>query len=63
MKKLYIRYFKDKTDTMPHDSNFICESDKDADTQFWCIHGYVENVVDWMKQYPNGKVDFVWLNS
>jgi hypothetical protein len=59
--RIYIRYFKLKTDEIPADSNFIVNLDNPLASRY--INDYMcgLNISDWLGQYPNGKVDFVCL--
>ena len=60
MKHLYIRYFRNKEDTMPANSDRVSnkESVIIADLEEF---GVAESIFWWTNNYPNGKVDFVWL--
>ncbi len=59
-KKLYIRFFDNKEDLVPHDSSPLLNEESPTVNEFrqeecwWSL-------VDWMNRHPNGKVDFVWL--
>jgi len=61
MKKLYIRFFKNRGNEIPHDSNVVCNGDIGSVDAQKKIAEYSESVVVWMLLYPEGKVDFVWL--
>lgn len=55
MKKTYIRFFEDKNNEIPNDSEEIdLESSIGAE---WMK----EQTKDWLKKFPSGKVDFVNL--
>jgi hypothetical protein len=60
--KMYIRFFRNKEDGMPINSYKLGNDEEDNNT----IQNSAERVSDfingWMNQYPNGKVDFVWLS-
>jgi hypothetical protein len=53
-KILYIRFFDDKTRTIPLDSHAV----NTEDMVYLSECGY--EILGWMKDYPEGKVDFIW---
>ena len=61
MKILFIRFFYNKEDSVPRHSLPICKSIDTKTRQEANILEQMPNLFDWMNQYPNGKVDYVWL--
>ena len=53
-KILYIRFFDDKTRTIPLDSHAV----NTEDMVYLSECGY--EILGWMKDYPECKVDFIW---
>lgn len=61
MKK-FIRFFRNKEDTMPLTSFQLAPVDKQTNNTILDTPDNVyEHINEWMKLYSNGKVDFVWL--
>lgn len=61
MKLLFIRFFVNKNDTIPHDSFPICKSTDTKTQQEGKILDKIAHLFDWTNQHPDGKVDLVWL--
>jgi hypothetical protein len=59
-KKLFIRFFRNKEETIPHDSWGVCKK-SEYDERHFIQSDAVNAIGQWMTLYPNGKVDFVWL--
>lgn len=58
--KLYIRFFRNKKENVPVNSNLVCLRNEDM-AAFINLE-ISESIITWMEAYPNGKTDFVWLN-
>ena len=61
MTKLYIRFFEHK-EGIPTDSHKIADGPQEHAP--WinnALFSWLENIEDWMRKHPDGKVDFVWL--
>lgn len=50
MKHLYIRFFRDREDTMPHNSWRVTPGDN-----------LESDINQWLGNFPEGKVDFCYL--
>ena len=61
MKKLYVRFFKNKEDVLPADSFFVCVANERGSEQIASIAEQAYNIKVWMETNPEGKADFVWL--
>lgn len=58
----YIRFFKNKEDTIPLTSFQLSSVDKQTNNTILNTPEQVyEHINEWMEFYANGKVDFVWL--
>lgn len=60
-RRIFIRYFADKNDEIPKDSNPIVDADNKLASRYINDYQCGANVSDWLERYPNGKVDFVIL--
>jgi hypothetical protein len=61
MKKLFVRYFHYKNDQVPQDSHLVCVDNCGSREMQEAIKETAYNASVWMKTYPDGKVDYVWL--
>jgi hypothetical protein len=61
MKKLFVRYFHYKNDSVPQDSHFVCVDNCGSREMQKSIEETAYNSSVWMRTYPDGKVDYVWL--
>jgi hypothetical protein len=62
MKKLFIRFFKNKDDQIPMDSYHLSGAIWDEQQAKFLLPDSSDVIIDWMVQHPIGKVDIVWLN-
>jgi len=62
MKQLFIRFFDNKLNGVPTDSHVICSQCASEENTKKMIEAYSFEVAEWMKNHPDGKVDFVWLS-
>jgi hypothetical protein len=60
-KRLFIRFFRDKEDQIPMDSNPISDAHLTATETSRLIAEQSDVVFTHLYHYMNGKVDFVWL--
>ena len=58
---LYIQFYDNVNSTIPYNSWKVGDKNELSSRQH--IVGLVDNIVNWMELYPNGKVDFVWLSN
>ena len=60
--KQYIRFFRNKEDTIPLNSLHVCPGGSQKANCLSCDADTLKAAIDeWMGLYANGKVDFVWL--
>lgn len=61
--KRYIRFFRNKEDSMPNNSYQLIKSNERPtnNTVFYNENTVFRFIDNWMEMYPNGKVDFVFL--
>jgi hypothetical protein len=60
IKRFFIRFFADKDAKIPVNSELVFDRNADV-TMDEAVKATSVDILTWMSQYPNGKVDFVWL--
>lgn len=63
MKSLFIRFFTLSNNQQPQNIEKLCSENDDCLEQTEAIERCYDDIYNWMRSYPDGKVDFVWLNS
>ncbi len=61
MKLFFMRFFTHRDLTIPYDSWALCSGAASVDDQKMEVETRSDHIVNWFKNHPNGKVDFVWL--
>jgi len=61
MKTFFMRFFTHKDFSVPYDSWAIGSETSQIDERKKIVEQNVSFIVNWFKQHPKGKVDFVWL--
>jgi hypothetical protein len=61
-KGLHLRYFARKDDKIPYDSHFLFWSTSENSLKESRISEMVQVVIDFMALYPDGRVEYVYLD-
>jgi hypothetical protein len=61
-RNLYVRFFNFAHEVKPAEKRLLIEGGVDG-TRASLDDKYAEEVVEWLKTHPDGKVDFVWLRQ
>ena len=60
MKRLLLRFFENKDDSIPVDSHVVCSNNSNEEEQSSIISGDMKLTIAWINKHPKGKVDVVW---
>ena len=61
MKRLYIRWYVNGSQSLPFSENLICVGNEPSTEVRKSIEASSDDVIDWLLRHPNGKVDYMWV--